>query len=174
MYTLVAHHNLTTLRSAATCTLLVPRARTATGQRSFAVNGPATWNRLLLEPPSPDLSESAFKRALTEDAPVLDRRAPLRHLRDYGAGYKYPDLLTYLLTDLLTSCSNSGSRSLPSSSSFLDVITIIICDYLLSCFLFFSARRIWYSLSLGIRESQSLSALNVISRPTFSVSLSHP
>jgi len=99
MYTLVAHHNLTTLRSAATCTLLVPRARTATGQRSFAVNGPATWNRLPLELPSPDLSESAFKRALTEDAPVLDRPAPLRHLRDYGAGYKYPDLLTYLLTD---------------------------------------------------------------------------
>jgi len=30
------------LRSAATSTLLVPRARTATGQRSFAVNGPAT------------------------------------------------------------------------------------------------------------------------------------
>jgi len=52
------------LRSAATGTLLVPRARTATGQRSFAVNGPATWNRL---PPalwSSDLSESAFKRAL--------------------------------------------------------------------------------------------------------------
>jgi len=52
------------LRSAATGTLLVQRARTATGQRSFAVNGPATWNP---QPPalrSPDLSESAFKRAL--------------------------------------------------------------------------------------------------------------
>jgi len=34
------------LRSAATGTLLVPRARIATGQRSFVVNGPATWNRL--------------------------------------------------------------------------------------------------------------------------------
>jgi len=52
------------LWSAATGTLLVPRAQTVTGQRSFAVNGPATWNRL---PPalwSPDLSESTFKRAL--------------------------------------------------------------------------------------------------------------
>ena len=42
--------------------LLVPRARTATGQRSFEVNGPSTWNRL---PPalwSLDLSESTFKR----------------------------------------------------------------------------------------------------------------
>jgi len=34
------------LQSAATGTLLVPRTQTATGQQSFAVNGPATWNRL--------------------------------------------------------------------------------------------------------------------------------
>jgi len=32
-----------------------------------------------------------------EDAPVLDRLAPLRPLHDSGAAYKYPDLLTYLL-----------------------------------------------------------------------------
>jgi len=39
-------------------------------------------------------------QADTEDAPVLDRPAPLtlRRLHDSGAGYKYPDLLTYLLT----------------------------------------------------------------------------
>jgi len=41
-------------------------------------------------------------RAGTEDAPVLDRPAPVRRLHDYGAGYKYPDLLTYLLTYLPT------------------------------------------------------------------------
>jgi len=130
MYTLVAHHNLTTLRSAATCTLLVPRARTATGQRSFAVNGPATWNRLLLEPPSPDLSESAFKRALTEDAPVLDRRAPLRHLRHYGAGYKYPDLLTYLLTYWLPAAT-PAHEVCPHplhSSTLLPLLSVIICS----------------------------------------------
>jgi len=34
----------------------------------------------------------------TEDAPVLNRPAPLRRLHNSGAGYKYPDLLTYLLT----------------------------------------------------------------------------
>ena len=51
-------------RSAATGTLLVPRARAATGQRSFAVNGPATWNRLPPALRSPDLSEIAVKRAL--------------------------------------------------------------------------------------------------------------
>jgi len=33
-----------------------------------------------------------------EDAPVLDRPAPLRRIHNSGAGYKYPDLLTYLLT----------------------------------------------------------------------------
>ena len=54
------HH----LRSAATGTLLVPRAWTATGQRSFTVNGPTTWNVLPPAPRSLNLSESAFKRAL--------------------------------------------------------------------------------------------------------------
>ena len=38
-------------------------------------------------------------QAGTEDAPVLDRPALLRRLHDSGAGYKYPDLLTYLLTN---------------------------------------------------------------------------
>jgi len=36
-------------------------------------------------------------QAGTEDAPVLDRPAPLRRFHDPGAGYKYPDLLTYVL-----------------------------------------------------------------------------
>ena len=34
------------LQSAATGALLVPRAQTATGQRSYAVNGPTVWNSL--------------------------------------------------------------------------------------------------------------------------------
>ena len=55
---------LKTTPTPATGTLLVPRARTATGQWSFAVNGPATWNRLPPALQSPDLSESAFKQAL--------------------------------------------------------------------------------------------------------------
>jgi len=41
-------------------------------------------------------------QAGTEDAPVLDRPAPLRRLHDFDTGYKYPDLVTYLLTYLLT------------------------------------------------------------------------
>ena len=80
------HH----LRSAATGTPLVPRTQTATGQPSFAVNGPGTWNRL---PPalwSLDLSEIAFKRALKTQ---LFSTARCRH--DSDAGYKYPDLLSY-------------------------------------------------------------------------------
>ena len=35
-------HGRQQLRSMASGTLLVPRARTATGQRSFAINGPRT------------------------------------------------------------------------------------------------------------------------------------
>ena len=81
------------LQSAATGTLLVPCARTATEQRSFVVNGPATWNRLPPALRSPDLSESAFKRALKTHLFSTARR----HC-DCGARYKYPDLLTYLLT----------------------------------------------------------------------------
>jgi len=44
---------------------------------------------------SPDLSESAFKRALKTHLHVLDRPAQLRRLHDSGTAYKYPDLLTY-------------------------------------------------------------------------------
>jgi len=33
-------------------------------------------------------------QAGTEDAPVLDRPAPLRRLHGSSAGYEYPDLLT--------------------------------------------------------------------------------
>jgi len=38
------------------------------------------------------------RNMLYNDAPVLERPAPLGCLHDSGAGYKYPDLLTYLLT----------------------------------------------------------------------------
>ena len=34
-------------------------------------------------------------QAGTEDVPALNRPAPLRRLRDSGAVYKYPDVLTY-------------------------------------------------------------------------------
>jgi len=36
-------------------------------------------------------------QAGTEDAPVLDRPSPVRHLNGSGAGYEYPYLFTYLL-----------------------------------------------------------------------------
>ena len=62
------------LRSAAIGTLLVPRAWTATGQRSFTVNGPATWNRLPPALRSPDLSESVFKQALKTHLFSITRR----------------------------------------------------------------------------------------------------
>ena len=44
--------------------LLVPRVRTATGQRSFAVNGPRTWNSLPADIRTPDTTLCSFKRHL--------------------------------------------------------------------------------------------------------------
>jgi len=43
-------------------------------------------------------------QAGTEDTPVLNCPAPLRHFHDSGARYKHPDLLTYLQC-ILPSCS---------------------------------------------------------------------
>jgi len=50
------------LRSTASGTLLVPRARTAIGKRSFAVNGPRTWNSLPADLRTPDTTLCSFKR----------------------------------------------------------------------------------------------------------------
>jgi len=72
------------------------RDSNSTGQRSLAVNGPVTWNRLPPALRSPDLPESAFKRALKTHLFTTARRHPEVFMT--GAGYKYPDLLTYLLT----------------------------------------------------------------------------
>ena len=90
------------LRSAVTGTLLVPCARTVTGQRSFAVNGPATWNRLPPALRSPDRSESAFKRA------------PKTHL--FSTARRHRDVFIILAPDiniqtylLQTMCSNKIS-----------------------------------------------------------------
>ena len=57
-------HGRQQLRSTASGTLLVPRARTATGQRSFAVNGPRTWNSLPADLRTPDTTHCSFKRHL--------------------------------------------------------------------------------------------------------------
>ena len=52
------------LRSTASGTLLVPRARTAIGQHSFAINGPRTWNSLPADLRTPDMTLCSFKRHL--------------------------------------------------------------------------------------------------------------
>ena len=57
-------HGRQQLRSTASGTLLVPRARTATGQRSFAINGPRTWNTLPADLRTPDTTFCSFKRHL--------------------------------------------------------------------------------------------------------------
>ena len=76
-------------------------AATATGQRSFgdlfrsqriSHTKPSATSTTVTGPVGERL------QAGTEYAPVLDRPAPLRRLHDSDAGYKYTDLLTYLLT----------------------------------------------------------------------------
>ena len=52
------------LRSSSSSDLLVPRSRTATGQRAFAIYGPALWNRLPASLRSPELSLFTFWRNL--------------------------------------------------------------------------------------------------------------
>ena len=58
------------LRSTASGTLLVPRARTAIGQRSFAVNGPQTFNSLPADLRTPDTTLSVLFQASYQDTPV--------------------------------------------------------------------------------------------------------
>ena len=100
------------LQSAVTSTLLVLRARTATSQQSFTVNGPATWNRL---PPalwSPDLSDSAFKQALKTHLFLTARR----HLDVFMI--LVPDLLTYF-TDMAVIAIWSGHQHLQDGETEL-------------------------------------------------------
>jgi len=56
--------------------VLGPLVRIEAAQRSFATNGPTTWNSLPLVLPAPELSQNAFISALKTVAPVLDRPAP--------------------------------------------------------------------------------------------------
>ena len=86
------------LQSAATGTVLIPCTRTATGQRSFF------FSQSMDQPHGTVCHQHCTQiigpvgerlQAGTEDIPVLDCPAPLRRLRDSGAGYKYPDLLTF-------------------------------------------------------------------------------
>ena len=64
MDTCSMHRLFSLLRSTASGTLLVPRARTATSQRSFAINGPRTWNSLPADLRTPDTTLCSFKRHL--------------------------------------------------------------------------------------------------------------
>jgi len=57
-------HGRQQLRSTASGSLLVPRSRTATGQRSFAINGPRTWKSLPADLRTPDTTLCSFKRHL--------------------------------------------------------------------------------------------------------------
>ena len=69
VYRRSSHVSLCSLRA-----LLVPWTRTSTGQRSFAADGPRTWNRVTTALRSPELSLASFKRQLKThlSVPALD------------------------------------------------------------------------------------------------------
>jgi len=100
-----------------TGTLLVPCACTATGQRSFAVNGPATWNRLRPALRSLDLSESAFKRALKTHLFSTARR----HWYVFMILAQVINIQTYLLTESPTAgwCHLACLRHNPRATAHL-------------------------------------------------------
>ena len=91
-------------------TLLVPRARTATGQRSFAINGSRTWNSLLADlrtqirrsAPSSVISRpTCFSSSLrccwqVGSAPFVRRRCDC-----LASSASFTNIQTYLLTYLL-------------------------------------------------------------------------
>ena len=105
-------HGHQQLRSTTSGTLLVPRARTATGQRNFAINRPRTWNSrptdlkntrydpLLLQASSqgPPVSAVVYAAARRMDsAPFVWRRCDCS-----ASSAPFTNIQTYLLTYLPT------------------------------------------------------------------------
>jgi len=138
------------LQSAVTSTLLVLRARTATSQQSFTVNGPATWNRL---PPalwSPDLSDSAFKQALKTHLFLTARR----HLDVFMI--LVPDLLTYFTDMAVIAIWHTFNFSLIIQTGRMWLIWLTLFTSLrLSFWLSHSSLSYGLSASLDIQDWQT-------------------
>ena len=111
-------------------TLLVPRARIATGQRSFAVNGPRTWNSLpadlrthtrLCAPSSvikrPTCFSSWSLLLISGSAPFVRR-----HCDCLASSAPFINTQTYLLTYLLTYVPNDN---VSMSVGHLDHVLIV-------------------------------------------------
>jgi len=113
-------HGRQQLRSTASGTLLVPRVRTATGQRSFAINGPRIWNSLPADLRTPDTTRPLLLQASSQGPPVsavvyaADGRwaqhrssgavVTVRRVRRRLQIFRLTYLLTYLLNDILEIC----------------------------------------------------------------------
>ena len=114
----LAHLSRQQLRSTASGTLLVPRARTDTGQRSFAINGPRTWTvcqPILEHQIRPSATSSVISRPtcfcsslrclLVGSAPFVRRR------RDcLASSAPFTNIQTYLLTYSYQSGKQTGAR----------------------------------------------------------------
>ena len=72
-------------------------------------------------------------QASIEDGSILDCPAPLRHLHDSSAGYKYSDLLTYHImrthTTMNVHCSVTYMIIVNNHHTLVTVINIIFNNY---------------------------------------------
>jgi len=66
-----------------------------------------------------------YLQVSTKDAPVLDCLAPLRHLHDSGARYKYPDLLTWVRK--IYRLKMCGTECLSYQRLVADVVMVSMC-----------------------------------------------
>ena len=111
--------------------LLVPRTRTATSQRSFAVNGPRIWNSLPADLRTPDTALCSFKRYLKahlfQQQPTLllagglsTVRPQLWRFSEFGADLIFR--LTYLLTYLLIKQTQGKTQATQCGEVRLDPV----------------------------------------------------
>jgi len=98
-----------------------PCARTATGQHSFAISGPRTWNSLPADLRTPDKTLCSFKRHLKAHLFSSSLRccwqagsAPFirRHCECLASSAPFTNIQTYLLTYLITYITITFQRSL--------------------------------------------------------------
>ena len=112
------------------CYTQVPRAQTATGQRSFAVNGPTVWNSLPPALRSLDLSQNTFKRTLkTHLFSSIQRHWVVLN----ETLLLLINLLTYLLTYCTPEVRCSKAGLLGSSCHWQIVMMILLLEHAVLC-----------------------------------------
>jgi len=104
------------LRSAGTGLLSLPRTRTTSGMRSFAVAGPVIWNSLLYQPPC----EAAIRNSLPIDVRSTSEGPPVRLIDSASEDHLWRALQIY---------SSSSSWYLWDKFLYLATMAVICSKY---------------------------------------------